>query len=133
MFFNEGIAIMLIAKPLKVLTNDYSIKAYLIYAITSFVILVLTFKILLNKLQVESILKLKGFYTVYAAVLAAITAAFVNMNYFTESIDASSLDKDPFKIQEKTRENFEIDFNKKLIETKSCQSDPLCDYVKKTK
>jgi hypothetical protein len=131
MFFNEDAAVMLIGRALKGMVNDYGVKSYLIYAIASFLVLILMFKVFFDKLQVESILKLKVFYLLYFAVIASITATFTYMNYFNETSGESVLGKDPLKIKEKIREDYEIEYNKKQAEKQACELDPLCNFVKK--
>jgi hypothetical protein len=139
MFFNEGIALMIIAKPLKYLVNDYSVKAYITCIVIGFVMLVLIFRLALNKLTVETILKLRLFYTIYAALLLTVSMLFLYMNYIAEPTVQSVLNG----ISKETTENYnkqvadqilrsQMEMSKKNNEAVlQCENDPICNHIKK--
>lgn len=139
MYFNEGIALMLIAKPLKALLNDYSIKTFLIYAVVGFVMLVLVFRLILNKLKVETILKLKGFYIVYVLVMSIVIALFLYMNYIILPTTQYSIDgMEKEAVQEYNNQIKEglirgqVEINKSNEDLRlDCEKSVLCNHVKK--
>lgn len=139
MDFHERIVLMVVAKTLRYLTTDYSAKAFLTYAVIGFIMLILIFRLALNKLTVETILKLKLFYIVYGSLLTALSIFFVYMNYIVEPTPESvigTMSKESVEgynkqiAEQLIRSEIEIKKNQNELALE-CEKSALCSHLKK--